>query len=1238
MWTGAAAHGAAEEPAVAEEEPSGPVIVRVFDQEWCRSLWGLEEPAGEAAAAAALVPGSAEVKPCAAPERVVDPSDISPSALHAAVRDSQLNIVQVEDDVPGLGASCLYLVPSAPGEGEQEEVGAPLRGREAGAGPAEAEEPGKREPKENGLVRIYTGVCEQLMALNEGDGNLDPGRHAQREAGRNPRCPPACAPAESLSCRSARPGRSAAELGPGADLAAGESIAPVKRAREEALARSAQGPGPVIKRVFDQEWCSSLWSSAQPACESSRVPRPDRRDAAHAGAGVSELRGAAVKQEVDERRGFPTAAPGSHLSLVQVKDERPDLGTAPLYSARAHPAPGERRSLRVKEDVSGLAGGPIKREAVEEELVQVCMNAEDSRPDSRPQAERTPQCARMPASDRRTPGGARVAFERASESVPAQIKPFLRRVRYTVYHGPGAETGCKQELDREEGQGEPTVVVVLQTGAQAPCRTGSGSWPVRQMRTPRMRPLAPLNTPQGAAETRLPTERGAEAGCGAARAGQSEGKRSHSESSEESSTTGGYCLRKKQRVDYSEEPELSDCSGLLDQEGRAKSSAEQTRQAVLSEDKRFQQQSTTSTTSTTSITSTTTSSSTPRENNPQKKRRVHFSELAESDEYFFCPECKFFFFEECEQHGPARFVKDTRAELGLERRARLTLPPGLSLRDSSIPGAGLGVFNVDSLVPRGAHYGPYEGEPTSKEEAMLSGYSWMIYKGKNQVEYIDAKSETSSNWMRFVNCARNEAEQNLVAFQYCGQILFRTCKAISPGCELLVCYGEEYARHLGITWDYIWERKCRPTGESLEVLPCPKCPVTFIAKFHFFKHIKRIHPQEYSRLMTSGSLATQSLEPPKRQQSPAVPEVPSAPTKAQSTEDTRDSHSRKCLDSESQLKRHQQAPIKADDYLFCAECKSSFIKECKQHGPATFIGDTWAEVGLERRARLTLPPGLSLRDSSIPGAGLGVFNVDSLVPRGAHYGPYEGEPTSKEEAMLSGYSWMIYKGMKNIEYIDAKSETSSNWMRFVNCARNEAEQNLVAIQYRGQILFRTCKAISPGCELLVCYGEEYARHLGITWDYIWERKCRPTGESLEEFPCPKCPVTFIAKFHFFKHIKRIHPQEYSRLMTSGSLATQSPEPPKRQQSPAVLEAPSSPAEDQSTEDIPDPLRCSHCGKRFGSERRLKTHQETHRGEGPSPSPSGEERERTYRCAQCGKSFEKLGGLKRHKHAHTAERP
>ena len=52
--------------------------------------------------------------------------------------------------------------------------------------------------------------------------------------------------------------------------------------------------------------------------------------------------------------------------------------------------------------------------------------------------------------------------------------------------------------------------------------------------------------------------------------------------------------------------------------------------------------------------------------------------------------------------------------------------------------------------------------------------------------------------MRYVNCACNEAEQNLVAYQYCGQIYYRSFKTISPGQELLVFYGEEYASELGI--------------------------------------------------------------------------------------------------------------------------------------------------------------------------------------------------------------------------------------------------------------------------------------------------------------------------------------------------------------------------------------------------------------------------------------------------------
>ena len=56
--------------------------------------------------------------------------------------------------------------------------------------------------------------------------------------------------------------------------------------------------------------------------------------------------------------------------------------------------------------------------------------------------------------------------------------------------------------------------------------------------------------------------------------------------------------------------------------------------------------------------------------------------------------------------------------------------------------------------------------------------------------------------MRFINCARNEEEQNMVAFQYCGHIYYRSFKHIYPGSELLVWYGEEYARELGIPVDF----------------------------------------------------------------------------------------------------------------------------------------------------------------------------------------------------------------------------------------------------------------------------------------------------------------------------------------------------------------------------------------------------------------------------------------------------
>ena len=100
----------------------------------------------------------------------------------------------------------------------------------------------------------------------------------------------------------------------------------------------------------------------------------------------------------------------------------------------------------------------------------------------------------------------------------------------------------------------------------------------------------------------------------------------------------------------------------------------------------------------------------------------------------------------------------------------------------------------------------------------------------------------------------------------------------------------------------------------------------------------------------------------------------------------------------------------SDSFLFsadCEDCESFYIDECGVHGPPNFIPDTPAPVGVPDRARLTLPPGLVVRESNIPNAGLGVFNHGQTVPRGAHFGPYEGEVTDRDEAIESGYSWMV---------------------------------------------------------------------------------------------------------------------------------------------------------------------------------------------------------------------------------------
>ncbi|KAM3955253.1 histone-lysine N-methyltransferase PRDM7 [Aphomia sociella] len=189
--------------------------------------------------------------------------------------------------------------------------------------------------------------------------------------------------------------------------------------------------------------------------------------------------------------------------------------------------------------------------------------------------------------------------------------------------------------------------------------------------------------------------------------------------------------------------------------------------------------------------------------NLRKKPRISYYEPEEPnlDEYVYCEDCADFVYEYCSIHGPLLVIPDDKVPTDTSLqvfvpRAALTIPRVfIHIASSIIPGAGLGVFSTLTL-PRGVRFGPYRGRCTDEINSM---YCWQLYDdNRKPCGVVDGQNPNTSNWMRFVNCARHWREQNLLAYQYRGHIYYRTIKIIPRFTELLVFYGSEYANILHI--------------------------------------------------------------------------------------------------------------------------------------------------------------------------------------------------------------------------------------------------------------------------------------------------------------------------------------------------------------------------------------------------------------------------------------------------------
>ncbi|XP_043241042.1 histone-lysine N-methyltransferase PRDM9-like [Amphibalanus amphitrite] len=289
----------------------------------------------------------------------------------------------------------------------------------------------------------------------------------------------------------------------------------------------------------------------------------------------------------------------------------------------------------------------------------------------------------------------------------------------------------------------------------------------------------------------------------------------------------------------------------------------------------------------------------------------------------------------------------------------------------------------------------------------------------------------------------------------------------------------------------------------------------------------------------------------------------------------------------------EEEDLDDDDYIFCDECDREWEGDCPVHGPLEVVPDTKVpfDIGDPERDIKTRPEFLNPGRSKIPGANTGIWTEKDLPAR-LRFGPYEGIVTAdRRQATDSGYSWEIKKCRRVHHYVNAGDSSSSNWLRLVNCARFEQEQNLIAFQYKGQMYYRTYKPIVKGSELLVYYGDAYARELNINVQTF--RKAPAAAPPPAAFVsggstvrCVHCDYACLGQERLDRHVKTRH----GHIGRNGR------------------------------------HKCERCEYSTNDVGKLSNHRLTHTGERP------------HRCDECGRTFTERGSLTRHRRIHTGQRP